>query len=52
MESNTLSTASAAEIRAWAREIGLPVGTRGQIPADLELAYHLAHEPETQDNPA
>ena len=26
-------------IRAWALERGLPVGKRGRIPADVQLAY-------------
>ena len=29
-------------IRAWALGKGLPVGKRGRIPADIELAYMQA----------
>jgi hypothetical protein len=32
-----------AEIRAWAREQGLPVPERGRIPADLAAKYEAAH---------
>lgn len=28
-------------IRAWALEVGLPVGRRGRIPADVILAFAL-----------
>jgi hypothetical protein len=32
-----------AEIRAWAREQGLPVNERGRIPADLAAKFEEAH---------
>jgi hypothetical protein len=32
-----------AEIRAWAREQGLPVNERGRIPADLAAKFEAAH---------
>jgi hypothetical protein len=32
-----------AQIRAWARERGLPVNERGRIPADLAEQYDAAH---------
>ena len=38
--------ATAAEIRAWAREKNLPVGTRGTLPGDLILAYNCEHPEE------
>ena len=31
-------------IRAWALEVGLPVGKRGPLPTDLRLAYDEAHQ--------
>lgn len=31
-------------IRAWAKATGLYVGTRGRIPADVELAYNEARQ--------
>lgn len=31
-----------AEIRAWAREQGLPVNERGRIPADLAAKFEAA----------
>lgn len=31
-------------IRAWAKTTGLYVGTRGRIPADVELAYMQARQ--------
>ena len=30
-------------IRAWALEVGLPVGKRGKLSDDLILAYDQAH---------
>lgn len=33
------TTATVAEIRAWAKEQGLPVGTRGSISATIREAY-------------
>lgn len=34
---------AATEVRAWAVEQGLPVGTRGRIAPDLYDAYTAAH---------
>lgn len=34
---------SAAEVRAWARDTGLDVGTGGRIPATIRQAYRQAH---------
>lgn len=31
-------------IRAWAKGVGLHVGKRGRIPADVELAYLQARQ--------
>lgn len=31
-------------IRAWAKNVGLYVGTRGRIPADVKLAYNEARQ--------
>ena len=33
-----------AQIRAWARERGLPVNERGRIPADLAAKYEAAQQ--------
>lgn len=38
-----MSAASPAEARAWARANGIPVGTRGRLPAELFDAYRAAH---------
>ena len=35
--------ASPAEIRAWARENGIEVGTRGRLSAAVIEAYTKAH---------
>lgn len=32
-----------AQIRAWAKEQGLPVNERGRIPADIVAQYEAAH---------
>jgi hypothetical protein len=32
-----------AQIRAWAKEQGLPVNDRGRIPADIVAQYEAAH---------
>lgn len=32
-----------AQVRAWAREQGLPVNERGRIPADIVAQYEAAH---------
>lgn len=32
-----------AQIRAWAKERGLPVNERGRIPADIAAQYEAAH---------
>jgi hypothetical protein len=37
------SGGKSAEIRAWARERGLPVNERGRIPADLTAKFEAAH---------
>lgn len=37
-------TPSPQAIRAWAREKGLPVGNRGRIAADVQLAYQEANQ--------
>ncbi len=34
---------AATEVRAWAKEQGLPVGERGRIAPDLYDAYTAAH---------
>jgi len=34
---------STAEVREWARAQGIPVNTRGRVPADLHAAYAEAH---------
>ncbi len=33
----------AAEIRRWAEEQGIPVATRGRLPADVRSRYEAAH---------
>lgn len=35
--------ASAKDIRTWAKTTGLPVPTRGAIPADIRAQYDAAH---------
>jgi len=32
-----------AEVREWARSQGIPVNTRGRVPAELHAAYAEAH---------
>ena len=32
-----------AQIRAWAKEKGIPVGEKGRIPRQIELDYNAAH---------
>jgi hypothetical protein len=32
-----------AEIRAWAKSVGIPVNDRGRIPADVVEKYDAAH---------
>jgi hypothetical protein len=34
---------SAAELRAWARSIGLPVSNKGRIRPEILNAWHDAH---------
>ena len=34
---------STANVRAWARAEGIPVGTRGRVPPELHAAYQAAH---------
>lgn len=36
--------ATPAEIREWARSVGLEVSDRGRIPADVHQRYEAAHE--------
>jgi hypothetical protein len=36
-------TSETAQIRAWARERGLPVNERGRIPAEIVAQYEAAH---------
>lgn len=38
-----LSVEDPAAVRAWARERGYDVGTRGSIPVDVLIAYRSAH---------
>ncbi len=35
---------TAAEIRAWAQDVGLQVSDRGRIPADVRQRYDAAHD--------
>jgi hypothetical protein len=35
--------APAAEVRAWARSVGMAVGDRGRLPAEVVQAWHEAH---------
>lgn len=37
------SGSQTAQIRAWAREQGLPVNDRGRIPGDIVAQYEAAH---------
>jgi Lsr2 len=37
------ATPVASEVRAWARENGRPVNTRGMLPRELLNAYRAAH---------
>ncbi len=34
---------STADVREWARAQGLPVSTRGRVPAELHAAFEAAH---------
>jgi hypothetical protein len=36
---------STAEVRAWAREVGLPVPDRGRLRPDIWQAWHDANDP-------
>ncbi|KQX64503.1 histone-like nucleoid-structuring protein Lsr2 [Angustibacter sp. Root456] len=38
-----ISAVPPADVRAWARANGIPVGTRGRLPAELVDAYQAAH---------
>jgi len=38
---------SAAELRTWARQAGLPVPDRGRIPATVRTAWHQTHNQQT-----
>lgn len=35
--------ATGADVRAWARKRGIPVGTRGRLSAELIESFHKAH---------
>lgn len=35
--------ATAKDVRAWARQMGITVGTRGHLPAHVWTAYLEAH---------
>lgn len=35
--------ASTAEVREWARSKGIPVSSRGRVPAELHAAFEAAH---------
>jgi hypothetical protein len=37
-----------AEIRAWAKQQGLPVNERGRIPAELAATFDAAHRESSQ----
>jgi hypothetical protein len=41
--SRASSGGKSAEIRAWARQQGLPVNERGRIPAELTAKFEAAH---------
>lgn len=41
--STTPTPGSAAHVRAWAREHGWTVGSKGRFSADLVDAYNAAH---------
>jgi Lsr2 len=32
-----------SDVRAWARDQGIKISTRGRIPADVLARYHAAH---------
>ena len=34
---------STADVREWARAEGIPVSSRGRVPAELHAAYQAAH---------
>lgn len=38
------AAATPAEIRRWARGLGIPVPDRGRVPVDVRLQYERAHE--------
>ena len=50
----TTNTApSASEVRAWARDKGLPVGTRGRLSPELLDAFHAEQSAaSTKEQPA
>lgn len=37
------SSSSATEIRKWAQAQGMPVSSRGRVPAEIREAYEAAH---------
>lgn len=39
---------TAADVRAWAREKGLDIGSRGKIPASVREAFNARRKPENQ----
>ncbi len=38
-----MTTSSAADIRNWAKTVGLAVGDRGRLSPDIVAAYNDAH---------
>ncbi len=36
-------SATAADVRAWARDQNIPVGTRGHLPGDVIDRFNKAH---------
>lgn len=48
-ESGDVVVASTAQIRAWARDNGFDVPTRGRLPQDVTDAYKAAHKDNTDD---
>lgn len=39
---------TAADVRAWAREKGLDIGSRGRIPASVREAFNARRKPDNQ----
>lgn len=42
------NTITAATVRAWAKEKGLTVGSRGRIPASVREAFNARRKPANQ----